>query len=37
VELLQLKYFQAVARLEHMTRAAEELGIAQYFEHLATV
>jgi DNA-binding transcriptional LysR family regulator len=29
VELLQLKYFQTVARLEHMTRAAEELGIAQ--------
>lgn len=29
VELLQLKYFQAVARLEHMTQAAEELGIAQ--------
>lgn len=29
MELLQLKYFQTVARLEHMTRAAEELGIAQ--------
>jgi DNA-binding transcriptional LysR family regulator len=29
VELLQLKYFLTVARLEHMTRAAEELGIAQ--------
>ena len=29
MELLQLKYFQVVARLEHMTRAAEELGIAQ--------
>lgn len=29
MEILQLKYFQTVARLEHMTRAAEELGIAQ--------
>lgn len=29
MELLQLKYFQTVARLEHMTRAAEVLGIAQ--------
>jgi len=29
VELLQLKYFLTVARLEHMTRAAEELGITQ--------
>ncbi|WP_223595705.1 LysR family transcriptional regulator [Neobacillus bataviensis] len=29
MELLQLKYFQTVARLEHMTRAAEELKIAQ--------
>ncbi|GHO56340.1 hypothetical protein KSB_48150 [Ktedonobacter robiniae] len=29
MELLQLKYFLTVARLEHMTRAAEELGIAQ--------
>jgi LysR family transcriptional regulator, transcription activator of glutamate synthase operon len=29
VEFLQLHYFQTVARLEHMTRAAEELGIAQ--------
>jgi LysR family transcriptional regulator, transcription activator of glutamate synthase operon len=29
VELLQLKYFQIVAGLEHMTRAAAELGIAQ--------
>lgn len=29
MELLQLRYFQTVARLEHMTRAAEELGIAQ--------
>ena len=29
MELLQLKYFQMVARLEHMTRAAEELGVAQ--------
>jgi LysR family transcriptional activator of glutamate synthase operon len=29
MELLQLKYFQVVARLEHMTRAAEELGVAQ--------
>src|SRR5215469_7169189 len=29
MELLQLKYFQTVARREHMTRAAEELGIAQ--------
>lgn len=29
MELLQLKYFQKVARLEHMTKAAEELYIAQ--------
>jgi len=29
MELLQLKYFVTVARLEHMTRAAEELRIAQ--------
>ncbi|SFC88903.1 regulatory helix-turn-helix protein, lysR family [Bacillus sp. OV322] len=29
MELLQLKYFQTVARLEHMTHAAEELKIAQ--------
>jgi DNA-binding transcriptional LysR family regulator len=29
MDLLQLKYFQTVARLEHMTRAAEALSIAQ--------
>lgn len=29
MELLQLKYFQTVARLQHMTRAAHELSIAQ--------
>ncbi len=29
MELLQLKYFQVVARLENVTRAAEELHIAQ--------
>lgn len=29
MELLQLKYFQTVARLEHMTKAADELKIAQ--------
>lgn len=29
MELLQLKYFVTVARFEHMTRAAEELRIAQ--------
>lgn len=29
MELLQLKYFLTVARLEHMTGAAEELGITQ--------
>ncbi len=29
MEFLQLKYFQTVARLEHMTKAAEELRIAQ--------
>jgi len=29
VDLLQLQYFQTVARLEHMTRAAVELGVAQ--------
>jgi DNA-binding transcriptional LysR family regulator len=29
LELLQFNYFQTVARLEHMTKAAEELHIAQ--------
>jgi DNA-binding transcriptional LysR family regulator len=29
MDLLQLKYFQTVARLEHMTRAAKTLSIAQ--------
>lgn len=29
MELLQLKYFQTVARTEHMTKAAQELRIAQ--------
>ncbi|TDF94752.1 LysR family transcriptional regulator [Paenibacillus piri] len=29
MELLQLQYFRTVARLEHMTRAAQELRIAQ--------
>lgn len=29
MELLPLQYFQTVARLEHMTKAAEELRIAQ--------
>lgn len=29
MDLLQLKYFQAVARTEHMTKAARELQIAQ--------
>ncbi|CAM4297250.1 LysR family transcriptional regulator [Paenibacillus macerans] len=29
MELLQLQYFQTVARLEHMTKAAQELHIAQ--------
>ncbi|MEF2965753.1 LysR family transcriptional regulator [Paenibacillus sp. M1] len=29
MELLQLHYFRTVARLEHMTKAAEELQIAQ--------
>ena len=29
MDLLQLKYFQVVARLEHMTRASEELHISQ--------
>lgn len=29
MELLQLKYFQKVAKLEHMTKAAEELHISQ--------
>ncbi|MFB9274778.1 LysR family transcriptional regulator [Cohnella cellulosilytica] len=29
MEWLQLKYFQTVARLEHMTQAAEQLQIAQ--------
>lgn len=29
MELLQLKYFQTVARHEHMTRAAKELSIVQ--------
>ncbi|RCW51867.1 LysR family transcriptional regulator [Paenibacillus prosopidis] len=29
MELLQLKYFQTVARLQHMTKSAEELRITQ--------
>lgn len=29
MELLQLRYFQTVARIQHMTRAAESLNIAQ--------
>jgi len=29
MDLLQLRYFRVVARAEHMTRAAEELSIAQ--------
>jgi DNA-binding transcriptional LysR family regulator len=29
MDLLQLRYFQVVARTEHITRAAEELSIAQ--------
>lgn len=29
MELLQLQYFRTVARLEHMTKAAEEIRIAQ--------
>lgn len=29
MELLQLRYFRTVARMEHMTKAAEELCIAQ--------
>ncbi len=29
MDLLQLRYFQTVARYEHMTQAARELGIAQ--------
>lgn len=29
MDLLQLKYFQKVPRLEHMTKAAHELHIAQ--------
>ncbi|WP_159887272.1 LysR family transcriptional regulator [Paenibacillus puerhi] len=29
MELLQLRYFQTVARMEHMTKAAQELCIAQ--------
>jgi len=29
MELLQLRYFRTVARLEHMTKAAQELRIAQ--------
>jgi DNA-binding transcriptional LysR family regulator len=29
VELSQLRYFQTTAYLEHMTRAADELHIAQ--------
>jgi DNA-binding transcriptional LysR family regulator len=28
MDLLQLKYFQKVARLEHMTQAANQLSIA---------
>ncbi|AVF28115.1 HTH-type transcriptional regulator GltC [Paenibacillus larvae subsp. larvae] len=29
MELLQLKYFQKVAKIQHMTKAAQELHIAQ--------
>lgn len=29
MELLQLQYFRTVARMEHMTKAAKELRIAQ--------
>jgi LysR family transcriptional regulator, transcription activator of glutamate synthase operon len=29
MDMLQLRYFRAVARAEHMTKAAEELGITQ--------
>lgn len=29
MELLQLRYFRTVAKMEHMTRAAQELCIAQ--------
>ena len=29
VDLIQLRYFQAVARHQHVSRAAEELGVAQ--------
>ncbi|MGA5199502.1 LysR family transcriptional regulator, partial [Streptomyces exfoliatus] len=29
MDLLQLRYFQAVARYEHISRAAEELRVAQ--------
>ncbi|SHF30584.1 regulatory helix-turn-helix protein, lysR family [Seinonella peptonophila] len=29
MELLQLQYFQRVARMEHMTKAAKDLRIAQ--------
>lgn len=29
MNLLQLKYFQEVARLEHMTKAAESLNVSQ--------
>lgn len=29
MEFLQLKYFQTVARLEHMTKAAKELNVSQ--------
>lgn len=29
MEFLQLKYFQVVARLEHMTKAAKELNVSQ--------
>ena len=29
MELLQLQYFRTVAKLEHMTKAAQQLQIAQ--------
>ena len=37
MELFQLKYFLAVAKYEHVTKAAESLHIAQPYSIVRTV